>query len=225
MARAGVPRSTGIALAGALLLSGTLAAAGAGSEPAIPFGPPPGTASAIYHATWATSNAHLTNAPETLDGTITASRGDDGSLRLSLGDKLVGTLDAAGDDLKAGDDSHDASRLREDFDHLVGLMRGHPNLVDGAAWKAPYRVREHGAGYQVSLDVSVSVRGDALHVTAQGRGGGPLVERSGDSTILENADYVAGALQKASGHETTLERWGANEAGVPVDNSWSVEAK
>ena len=61
----------------------------------------------------------------------------------------------------------------------------------------------------------------------QGHGGGTLVDRSGDSTILESADYQKGILQKASGHELTIMRWsGARNSGTSTDDiTWSLETK
>jgi hypothetical protein len=228
MPHSGLARAATVVSITALFSSATLAATAADAPAGVPFGPPSGTASASYHTIWSTPSAHLANgAPLTVDETVTATRGDDGTLSVAVGDKVLGTLDATGEHLKRVDHLGALGNLGDAFAHLVGIMRGHPSLVDGATWKGGYTAHDHGVSYDVPLDVTVLVRGDTLHVSAQGQGSGALLERAGDSTIVESADYAAGVLQKASGHETTVERWsGANNRGTSTnDITWSIEAK
>jgi hypothetical protein len=111
--------------------------------------------------------------------------------------------------------------------HLLGLMRPRPaSLVADTTWKVGYAVWIGGASYVVPLDVTATVRGDTLHVIARGQDSFNLTTKAADSTIVESADYTNGILQKASGKEETVERWGSTQGNTQtLDVTWPLEAQ
>jgi hypothetical protein len=187
----------GLALAAGLTL---LASAALAAALAAPFGPAAAGATASYSYK---GNLDGPQGPQTFSATISVNRAEDGTLSVLQGTTLLGSVNPAG--VAAAAPKTPAVSYFAGFRDLAELVRNRPaDVTSGATWKAIVVVPFGSNVLSVPLDVTATVDGDSVKLTAHGTLATTLsppahvAESDLAVTSDETAEYSKGQLTGAT---------------------------
>jgi hypothetical protein len=205
------------------LVCGSIAIASAAMAAALPapFGPATAGAGVNYRYK---GNLDSPQGPKGFDETIAVNRDTDGTLNVLQGTTLLGSVTPAGAAVAAPKTA--ALGYFTGFRDIADIVKSRPaDVASGAAWKATLQIPWGSQTLTVPLDVTATVDGDNVKLTAHGTLAttvpppAHVAESDVAVTSDDSVEYAKGQLTSATiFNQETLKMELSGHQGVREDN-------